>query len=155
MNSDLKELLSSPSVPNSPIKAGETFKNTKLAETFDEIMDKGTDALYRGSIGENLVADLTAGGGIITTDDLASYSVTVREPVSATVDGFTITGAPPPSSGGATVLAALRFVSGFSTPFAADFETLSQHRLSEGMKVGGGTVFVGRLLPPCVAMLLL
>ena len=58
----------------------------------------------------------------------------MREPVSATVDGYTITGAPPPSSGGATVLAALRFVSGFDTPYAADFETLSQHRLSEGMK---------------------
>ena len=137
MNAALKNLLSSPSTPNNPIKAGEIFKNSKLAETFDVIMEHGSDALYNGPIGEALVADLTEGGGLITTDDLASYSVTVREPVSATINGFTITGAPPPSSGGATVLAILRFVSGFPTPFAADLDTLSQHRLSEGMKVGG------------------
>ncbi|GMI46393.1 hypothetical protein TrCOL_g11177 [Triparma columacea] len=134
MNAALKNLLSSPSTPNNPIKAGEIFKNSKLAETFDVIMEHGSDALYNGPIGEALVADLTEGGGIITTDDLASYSVTVREPVSTTINGFTITGAPPPSSGGATVLAILRFVSGFPTPFAADLDTLSQHRLSEGMK---------------------
>lgn len=134
LNSDLKTLLSSPSQPEMPIKTGEIFKNTKLAETLTTIMTEGTDALFKGSIGAALVADLTEAGGIITTDDLASYDVTVRDPVSATVNGFTITGAPPPSSGGATVLAALRFVTGFDTPYAANFETLSQHRLSEGMK---------------------
>lgn len=56
-------LLSSPSQPGMPIQPGEIFKNTKLAETLTTIMTEGTDALFKGSIGAALVADLTEAGG--------------------------------------------------------------------------------------------
>ena len=75
LNPELKALLTSPSEPGSPIKAGDIFKNVKLAETLTTIMAEGTNALYKGAIGAALVADLAEGGGIITTDDLASYEV--------------------------------------------------------------------------------
>jgi len=99
-----------------------------------EVMERGGAAFYNGGMAERMVDELKQAGGIITMDDWTGYEVEVREPVTAMVKNFEIVGAPPPSSGGATVIAAARFLAMFEEPYAAGFETISRHRLSEALK---------------------
>ena len=97
-------------------------------------MTEGAGVLYSGDLAESVASEILEAGGILTHDDLASYDPTIRDPISASVNGYTIVGAPPPSSGGATVMATARYLSYFQEPYAADLNTLSKHRLSEAMK---------------------
>ena len=50
------------------------------------------------------------------------------------VAGFSVVGMPPPSSGGATIVGALRLLAGYALPYATLGDTLSQHRLVEACK---------------------
>lgn len=45
----------------------------------------------------------------------------------AQVAGYNVAGAPPPSSGGAVIIGALRFLAGFAMPYSALVDTLSKH----------------------------
>jgi gamma-glutamyltranspeptidase/glutathione hydrolase len=60
--------------------AGSVVTNRELAETLSAIRTQGADALYRGMIGEQLVAYSTAQGGSITTTELAGYPSARRIP---------------------------------------------------------------------------
>ncbi|GMH82870.1 hypothetical protein TL16_g09409 [Triparma laevis f. inornata] len=133
-NDALAAVLTRPGVGGGHIVEGDLLKRPKLAQTLTRIMEEGADALYTGSLAETLSAEIISAGGIITPQDLAAYEPTVRSPINATVNGYTILGAPPPSSGGATVIAAARYIAGFEEGYAANLDTLSKHRLSEAMK---------------------
>ena len=37
------------------VQVGETYTNTKLAETYEKIADEGPDGFYKGEIAENIV----------------------------------------------------------------------------------------------------
>ena len=116
------------------LREGELLQNPALAETLEEIAENGADALYKGRIAENLVKDVRDAGGILTLNDMQSYKAVLRTPVSANVSGYIVYGVPPPSSGGAVVIAILRFLSGYSMPFSPHDEGLSVHRMIEGMR---------------------
>ncbi len=79
---------------------GDLILRRDYAETLRAIATSGPDALYRGPIGEAVVADMVAHGGLVTMDDLATYTVIEREPVRTTYRGATITGMGPVSAGG-------------------------------------------------------
>ena len=118
-----------------PLKEGDLMKNTKLADTLQAVRDGGADALYTGKLAEQLARDIQDAGGIITKQDLESYRPTLRSPVvSHDVNGFSIVGCPPPSSGGAAIIGAARFLAGYDNPFSAFSDTLSVHRLVESLK---------------------
>lgn len=103
-----------------PLQEGEVFKNKQLAATLEAIMNEGPDAIYIGSRASQLASEVQAAGGIITADDLASYHPTLRSPlVARNVNGYTLVGVPPPSSGGATVLGVARFLAGLSVPLTS------------------------------------
>ena len=46
------------------------------------LADQGPAALYGGEIGERLVADLQANGGLLAMDDLTSYAIREHRPGS-------------------------------------------------------------------------
>ena len=54
------------------------------------------------------------GGGLITADDLAHYEVKEREAVRGTYRGYEIISAPPPSSGGTTLIEILNILEGYN-----------------------------------------
>lgn len=81
-------------------KTGEILKQDDLAWSLKQIMDKGTDAFYKGEIAERIAADMAANDGLITMEDMAAYKVYEREPVMGSYKGYTIATMPPPSSGG-------------------------------------------------------
>jgi gamma-glutamyltranspeptidase/glutathione hydrolase len=72
----------------------------ELARTLPQIASDGPDAFYRGSIAEQMLAEMQAGGGLLTKEDLASYQAHLRRPIHGTYRGYDIYGPPPPSSGG-------------------------------------------------------
>ena len=54
------------------------------------------------------------GGGLVTAEDLARYSVKEREPITGTYKEYTIISAPPPSSGGIALIEALNILEGYN-----------------------------------------
>jgi gamma-glutamyltranspeptidase len=119
---------------NSPLQEGDIIHNTNLLRTLVKIRDYGADGLYDGINGEQLASDIQTAGGIITAEDIQNYRPIIRTPVVGSANGFTIVGVPPPSSGGAVIIGALRFLSYFTIPLASFPETLSAHRIVEAMK---------------------
>src|SRR5438128_1141784 len=76
---------------------------------------KGPDALYRGEIGAAIVAaqHATANGGkpgLMTRQDLADYHIVIREPIVGEYRGYRIAAMSPPSSGGLTMIQALKMI---------------------------------------------
>jgi len=116
------------------LRQGEILKNPSLAKTLAQVAEHGADALYKGENAQTLVNEVQNAGGILTVQDMEGYKATLRSPVQAQVGGYTLVGVPPPSSGGAVIIGAARFLAGYKTPFAATAETLSVHRTVEAMR---------------------
>jgi len=117
------------------LKEGDKMTNPALADTLEDVMKYGVDAIYKGARASALADEIQQAGGIVTKDDLSSYKATLRSPLIAKdILGFTVVGVPPPSSGGAAIIGAARFLAGYKIPFASFSETLSKHRLVEAMR---------------------
>ena len=61
-----------------------------------------------------LSAAIQQGGGLVTAADLAAYEVKEREAIHGTYRGYEIIGAPPPSSGGTSLIEILNILEGFN-----------------------------------------
>lgn len=94
-------------------QANDRLVQKDLAHTLKLLAEEGSDACYRGEIAERFVAEMQAGGGLITAQDLAGYHANVRPPVHGTFRGYDIYGPPPPSSGGTAVVEALNILENF------------------------------------------
>ena len=119
---------------DSGLQEGELLRNNNLANTLSLIAKHGSMAFYEGDLAENLVEEVQAEGGILTAQDMAKYVPVLRDPVYGVASGYTVVGVPPPSSGGAAVIGAARFLSGYKLPMAASADTLSVHRMVEAMR---------------------
>lgn len=115
------------------LNVGDTCYNKKLAETLQAISDFGPSIFYNGTIGKKLVEDVQAVGGILSFEDLQNYRVEVTDPISAEIMGYTILGMPPPSSGAAGLILALRILGSYGTSDAAK-GILGLHRTIEAFK---------------------
>lgn len=71
----------------------------ELAATLQRIADRGPDGFYKGETAAAIVAEMKAGGGIITAADLAGYKAIWREPLRFSYRGHAIASMPLPSSG--------------------------------------------------------
>src|SRR5438094_2147243 len=98
-----------------PLKQGQILRQPDLAKTLRLIAAKGPDALYRGEIGAAIVVAqrATANGGkpgLMTMQDLADYHIVIREPIVGEYRGYRIAAMSPPSSGGLTMIQALKMI---------------------------------------------
>ena len=93
--------------------AGEIFRQPGLARTLERIA-LNPDDFYKGAMARELAAEMKRGGGLITAEDMAAYNVKERQPVRGTYRGYEIISAPPPSSGGITLLEALNILEGYN-----------------------------------------
>ncbi len=95
-------------------QVGEVFRQPELAATLQRIAKLGAADFYRGETARMLVADMQSNGGIISSEDLASYQPKVREVLRARyeIDGhrWDVLTSPPPSSGGVAVIEALNML---------------------------------------------
>jgi gamma-glutamyltranspeptidase/glutathione hydrolase len=67
----------------------------------------GADAFYKGPVAQEIVKAVRAAGGVLSEQDLADYTATVRVPLETQYRGLHIASMPPPSSGGVVLLEAL------------------------------------------------
>lgn len=131
----LRKLLTHNDDWSKPLQEGELLKNEKLADTLEAVMNQGADALYKGERAASLAKDIQNAYGVMTKDDIEGYLPTLRSPVVAhDIQGYSIAGVPPPSSGGAAIVAIARFLAGYETPFSSFAETLSIHRYVEACR---------------------
>lgn len=79
----------------------------------EKIAKYGVDAFYTGDIALNTISTLRQNNGIMTLDDLASYTAVVRQPQNITYRNTRIYSTVAPSSG-AVVLSALKIFEGLS-----------------------------------------
>ncbi len=81
-------------------KAGDTLIQKDLAATLKRIRDNGTAGFYEGATADLMVQEMKRGSGIITLNDLKSYTAKWRTPHTFSYKGYTVVGMPMPSSGG-------------------------------------------------------
>lgn len=130
----LRRHLTTDGDPEKYLREGDVLTNAGLGRTLRAVAEGGADALYRGERAETIARDVRARGGVLTAKDLEEYMPILRSPIHADVSGFTVVGIPPPSSGGAVLIGAARFLSGYAAPLAAEGDTLSVHRTVEAMR---------------------
>jgi gamma-glutamyltranspeptidase/glutathione hydrolase len=69
-----------PPAPATMTRDADRLVQPDLARTLRALADHGSKALYEGDIGDRLVADLQANGGLISRDDLATFAVREYQP---------------------------------------------------------------------------
>ncbi|MER7763838.1 gamma-glutamyltransferase, partial [Streptomyces sp. NPDC097619] len=100
---------------------GSVFKNPDLADTYAELGRRGTGALYRGPLAEDIVrtvrkppvdpaATRVVRPGDLTASDLRRYAVKRQAPTRLSYRGLDVYGMAPSSSGGTTVGEALNIL---------------------------------------------
>src|SRR5204863_512309 len=94
--------------PGRPREAGERFAIPDLASTLDLLAEEGAAALYRGTLARAIVEHVQAGGGTLSAEDLESYRMIRRRPVTVSYRGHEFRSNPPPSSGGILIALGLR-----------------------------------------------
>jgi gamma-glutamyltranspeptidase/glutathione hydrolase len=123
-----------------PPAVGSVFRNRDLAATYDLLARRGVDALYTGSLAQEIVDTVqdppvtpgstrTVRSGLMELGDLASYEAPLREPTQISYRGFDVFGMGPPSSGGSTVGEALNILERF--PLSESDETQALHSYLE------------------------
>ncbi|HVU86338.1 MAG TPA: gamma-glutamyltransferase [Pirellulales bacterium] len=115
-------------------QAGDRLVQPELARTLQRLADDGPDAFYRGNIADSIVAEMRAGGGLITADDLARYEAKLRTPIHGTYRGFDVFGPPPPSSGGTCLVEMLNVLENFDLGQEGRFSARTAHLMIEAMR---------------------
>ncbi|MCB1002837.1 MAG: gamma-glutamyltransferase [Acidimicrobiales bacterium] len=86
-----------------PLRVGERLVNPDLAAFLAQLGDDPGHTFHRGAQAEALAADMAAGGGLVTEEDLAAYQVVEREPLALGYRGRRVLTNPAPSFGGSLV----------------------------------------------------
>ena len=92
------------------LAAGDRMVQPDQADTLEALAREGEALLYQGELAKRLIDLCRAEGGLLTTDDLASYQVIRRSPLRHSYRGTDILTNPPPSSGGILITFALELL---------------------------------------------
>ena len=120
-------------------QAGDRLLQPDLAHTLQLLADLGPDAFYSGPIASAIVAEMQRGKGLITAEDLASYTAIERQPLHGHYrGGCDVYTTPPPSSGGVCLLLDINMLAGFDPtvpePAAGRWSARTMHRMAEVMR---------------------
>jgi len=97
--------------PNGEVPAfGSVFKQPDLAGTLTQLSQSGPAAFYDGPIAEKLVRFMERNGGLITREDLASYTSKFRRPVIISYKDYSLIAPGLPSSGGIALTQMLQMI---------------------------------------------
>jgi gamma-glutamyltranspeptidase/glutathione hydrolase len=92
-------------LPNDrPPKIGEIFHNPDLAGSLEQIAEHGREAFYSGEISKKILDTIKEHGGLMTAEDLATYSAEWVEPISTTYRDWTVYELPPNGQGIAALM---------------------------------------------------
>ena len=117
-----------------PYEIGDVITNPDLAKTLQMIAEGGRDAFYKGEVAQAIIDELTARGGVMTLEDLASFEPAVREPVKGTYRGYQIVSCPPASSGGTHIVQVLNVLENYDIASMGVNTPETIHVWSEALK---------------------
>ena len=80
-------------------RAGEVFRNQRLANTYRQIAAGGRDVFYRGDVARGIHRYMAEQGGFLSYDDLAAHRSEWVDPVSTTYRGYEVWELPPNGQG--------------------------------------------------------
>ena len=116
------------------LATGDHVDRSDYARTLRAIAENGSDHLYNGPLGEIVCDYLSRNGGIITTEDLASYKTIRRKPIKGEYRGYEVFGPPPPSAAGVHITEMLNILEEFDVAELGFGTADSIHLLLESMK---------------------
>ncbi|MGB7413142.1 MAG: gamma-glutamyltransferase [Thermosynechococcaceae cyanobacterium] len=114
------------------LRVGDHVIQKDLAQTLRSIASKGEDAFYKGDIAQRVVSASKSNGGLLSKDDLATYDVSVAEPVQCTYREYQVITAPPPG-GGTTLCQMLNILEGYPSNELQQDSANSVHLLLSAM----------------------
>lgn len=117
-----------------PWKVGDQMVLPDLARTLKVIAEQGPDSFYTGSIARMLVEEMQRGDGLISLADLRDYRAKVRDVIRGDYRGYTILGAPPPSSGGICVIESLNILENFDIGSRDRYDPVTIHLIAEAAR---------------------
>jgi gamma-glutamyltranspeptidase/glutathione hydrolase len=118
-----------------PWKAGDRMVQPDLARALQWLADLGPDAFYTGPLADALLREITAGGGLITAADLATYRAIERRPLTIRYRGtYDVYVPPPPSSGGTCLLEELNMLEALDLGAAERWAPRTVHLMAEVMR---------------------
>src|SRR6266566_4177318 len=121
-----------------PNKAGQTWRNPKLAQTLRQIAERGPDAFYNGPIADEIVgavAKAPVNPAIMTRADIAKYRPKERTPLCGIYRAYRVCSLPPSTSGGTAVLQILGLLQRFSSAELRPVTLSSVHLISEASRL--------------------
>ena len=101
------------------LREGDLIRLPELGDLLERLGSEGHGFLYEGDVAAAVSDWVLARGGLITREDLATYDVVEREPVSVHYEGRTVLTNPPPSSGGILIADALGILERLERPHDA------------------------------------
>ena len=115
-------------------RAGEIFKNPRMAKALRRIADEGPDVFYKGDIAQKIVRCSEKKGGLFTLKDFADHRSDWVEPVTANYRGYDIYELPPATHGFVT-LEMLKILEGFDLKAMGAQSAEALHLLIEAKKL--------------------
>ncbi len=94
-------------------KKGDLLIQKDLAKTLKRILKFGRDGFYSGKTAELIVKEMIRGNGLISIEDLKSYTSVYREPIIGSYKDYKIISMGPPSSGGILLVNMLNMLENF------------------------------------------
>lgn len=80
-------------------RAGEVFRNPRLASTLQVLAGEGREAFYEGAIAKQIAAHVKQQGGFLSVEDLSTHRGEWVEPLSTRYRGVTVWELPPNGQG--------------------------------------------------------
>jgi gamma-glutamyltranspeptidase/glutathione hydrolase len=115
-------------------RAGDVFRNPKLAASLELIAKGGRDAFYKGPIAQAIGDDMKRRNGLLTAADLAAHKSDWTEPISTDYKGHQVLEFPP-NTQGATALEMLNILEGFDLKALGHNSAPYLHLLVEAKKI--------------------
>lgn len=112
-------------------KIRDKIVQSELATTLELIRDNKEAGFYEGPVADKLVAEVQAGKGIITKEDLKAYEAVWRKPIYFNYDNYRLISMPPPSSGGIALAQMLAMLEPYPLDKYGFQSTKSVHLITE------------------------
>jgi gamma-glutamyltranspeptidase/glutathione hydrolase len=82
-----------------PPRAGDLFRNPRLAESYRKVANGGAEGFYRGPIAEEIVRFSKLNGGYFELEDFADHRNEWVKPISTKYRGYDVWQIPPNGQG--------------------------------------------------------
>ena len=119
-----------------PIQPGTHIELHEYTETLEEIASQGSDTLYHGKIGKEIIDYMEENGGILTMEDLKEYEIIERKPLHGTYrEDYEVFSMAPGSSGGTHILQMLNILESFNLNEMGFGSLEHLHLMAETLKI--------------------